>query len=93
MVSRLIISDAETRDFARQLSGAYMLLPHERLWENHTLISVREQSSSQSASSSSSKGFEEYRGRTDELTKLFRKIEVRAPSLAFRDMHVGRHRR
>ena len=30
MVSRFIISDAETRDFARKMLGAYMLMPDER---------------------------------------------------------------
>jgi len=40
MVSRLIISDAETRDFARQMPAAYMLLPHERIFGNDTVLSL-----------------------------------------------------
>ena len=40
MVSQYIISDADTRDFARQMSAAYMLLPDERVWGNHTVLSL-----------------------------------------------------
>ena len=40
MVSRLIITDAVTRDFARQMPGAYMLLPDERVWGNHSILQV-----------------------------------------------------
>ena len=41
MVSRYIISDAETRDFARQMLGAYMLMPDERVWGNRTLLQLQ----------------------------------------------------
>ena len=41
MVSRFIISDAETRDFARQMLGAYMLMPDERVWGNRTLLQLQ----------------------------------------------------
>ena len=37
----MIITNAETRDFSRQLPGLYSLLPDARLWGNHTIISVR----------------------------------------------------
>ena len=40
MVSRFIISDAETRDFARKMLGAYMLMPDERVWGNRTLFQL-----------------------------------------------------
>ena len=41
MVSRFIISDAETRDFARKMLGAYMLMPDERVWGNRTLLQLQ----------------------------------------------------
>ena len=40
MVSQYIISDADTRDFARTMSAAYMLVPDERVWGNHTILSL-----------------------------------------------------
>ena len=41
MVSRMIISDAETRDFSRRMGSTYMLLPDERVFGNSTILTLR----------------------------------------------------
>ena len=41
MVSRFIISDAETRDIARQMAGVQMLIPEERVWGNFTILEMQ----------------------------------------------------
>ena len=41
MVSRYIISDAETRNFARQMGGVFMLLPDAKLWGNQSRMVLK----------------------------------------------------
>lgn len=67
MVSRLIISDAETRDFARQMPAAYMLLPDERIFGNNTLLSL---------GTGDPAAREDYKGTSADIESLLRKVEA-----------------
>ena len=71
MVSRLIITNQETRDFTRKLAGVFMLVPEERLWGNHTIISVR--------SAEDSTTTDDYTGSSADMSRLFGKIEAYDP--------------
>ena len=41
MVDRRIITDKETRDFARQTPGVFLLMPDEKVFGNHTVMTMR----------------------------------------------------
>ena len=96
MVSQYIIHDADTRDFSRAMSATYMLLPDERVFGNHTVLSLvggdstLGMSSMHGASSGSARfdkltiDSEHYRARRGELRSLFSKVEAHVPQTAAR---------
>lgn len=38
VLSRYILTDRETRDLAREMDSAYLLLPHPRVWSQHPIL-------------------------------------------------------
>ena len=40
IAAHLLLTNAETRDFSRKMGSAFMLLPHERVWGNTTILSL-----------------------------------------------------
>jgi hypothetical protein len=92
VAAHLLISNAETRDFSRKMGSAFMLLPHERVWGNTTILSLHGgdapligastlpryggRAATGADGAASVFGAEYYRGTRADLRRLLRKIEA-----------------
>ena len=94
MVSRYIISDAETRNFARQMGGVFMLLPDAKLWGNQSLMVLKGGEETQCAAPGAANAAaaaavkpppEQYTGASASLGELFSKVEAFAPGSPMRE--------